>query len=426
MFSDGSLEFALTTDAEVAALKFAYTHAGKAGSGMLKSRLLIFCSAILIAPLAVLAQGSQATQAPLDLETGSLATPSYMLPDAPRSQPLAPSNQELNEQPAAGQSPGNAGVNKAGQETSTQDPALASIGGTVLDTNGTQVPGATVVLEGPKREDRRTTIADGNGSFQFGGLQPGIPYQITVQVEDFETWKSPPIVLSPGQFNFLVDIKLQISESVTSVTVYASQEQIAAEEVRLEEKQRVFGIIPNFYVTYDPHPVPLTTKLKFRLAYKAATDPVTFFGITFMAAIYQAGDIPNYGQGWDAYGQRVGAGILDTTTDIFFGGAIYPWLLHQDPRYFYQGTGTKKSRTLHALASPYVCKGDNGKTQPNYSSLGGDLTSGAISNLYYPQSDRGAKLLFQGFAITTGVRTVNAVIQEFLLRKLTPSAKHRN
>jgi hypothetical protein len=288
------------------------------------------------------------------------------------------------------------------------------------------VPRATVLLEGPKREDRRTTIADDNGAFQFGGLRAGTPYQITIKVEDFETWKSKAIVLTPGQFYFLPDIKLSISASVTSVTVYASQDQIAAEEVRLEEKQRVLGIFPNFYVTYDPHPVPLTTKLKFRLAYKADTDPVTFFGIAFVAGIYQAGDIPDYGQGAKGYGQRVGAGILDSTTDIFFGGAIYPWILHQDPRYFYQGTGTKRSRALHALASPYVCRGDNGKRQPNYSSMGGDLTSGAISNLYYPESNRGAALLFQGFAITTGVRTVDALVQEFILRKLTPSAKHRN
>ena len=96
-------------------------------------------------------------------------------------------------------------------------------------------------------------------------------------------------------------------------------------------------------MTYDSHPVPLTTKLKYRLAFKSATDPMTFVGVAFIAAIYQAGDIPDYQQGWKGYGQRFGAGLADTTTDIFFGGAILPSLLHQDPRYFYQGTGTTKS-----------------------------------------------------------------------------------
>jgi hypothetical protein len=121
----------------------------------------------------------------------------------------------------------------------------------------------------------------------------------------------------------------------------------------------------------------------------------------------------------------MGAGHADSTTDIFIGGAILPWLLHEDPRYFYQGTGTRKSRALHAVANPFVCRGDNGKRQPNYSSIGGDLASGAISNLYYPESNRGASRVIQGFLITTGVRTVNALVQEFFLRKLTPSARAR-
>ena len=81
---------------------------------------------------------------------------------------------------------------------------------------------------------------------------------------------------------------------------------------------------------------------------------------------------------------------------------MLPSLLHQDPRYFYQGTGTKKSRILHAISNPFICKGDNGRWQPNYSSVGGDLASGAISNLYYPASNRGVGLVFGNALITTG------------------------
>jgi hypothetical protein len=316
---------------------------------------------------------------------------------------------------------GNAQLSRA-----APDSQAANISGTVTNVNGDVVPGATVILEDELTKDRRSIVSSENGSFQFDKLQPGISYHVSIETRDFENWKSPAIVLRPSQYLFLSAIKLTLRQSVVSVTVYATQEQIATQQVTIEEKQRVFGIIPNFYVTYDPHPVPLTTKLKFRLAYKADTDPITFLGVAFMAGIYQAGDIPAYGQGAQGYAKRVGAGYADTTTDIFIGGAILPWLLHQDPRYFYQGTGTKKSRALHAIASPYVCMGDNGKLQPNYSSMGGDLASGAISNLYYPESDRGARLLFQGFLITTGVRTVNAIVQEFVLRKLTPSARQRN
>ena len=374
---------------------------------------------------------AQAQQRPAELDSaredrsGNLST----LPDAPEAQSASTHEEVADEQPAAGQSGSKTDRTQhsnAQQSPSGSDSQEGSISGTVTDANGDIVPGATVVLVDGRSKERRTTLSSDSGSFQFDKLPPGSSYQVSIEAKDLEGWKSPTIVLRPGQYFFMSDIKMKLPDSVVSVTVYATQEQIATEQVTIEEKQRIFGFIPNFYVTYDPHPVPLTTKLKFKLAYKATTDPVTFFGIAFMAAIYQAGDVPNYQQGWKGYGQRVGAGVADTTTDVFFGGAILPWLLHQDPRYFYQGTGTKKSRALHALSSPFVCRGDNGKTQPNYSSLGGDLISGAISNIYYPESNRGAGLVFEGFFITTGVRTVNAVLQEFVIRKLTPSARQKN
>jgi hypothetical protein len=369
-----------------------------------------------------------------DARRGPSVTVPQDLPDAPKAQAVSPQVQLVEafaDEAAGGQSGADPGGKESPQVSAQQpasavDPPSAWISGTVTDTNGDTIAGATIALESDDPEGRRTAVATDSGAFEFKNLRPGIQYHITVSARDMQNWESPPIVLGPGQYFLLTDIKLKLPGSEVSVTVYASQVQIATEQVIVAEKQRVLGIFPNFYVTYDPHPVPLTTKLKYRLALKASTDPVTFFGIAFIAAVYQAGDVPNYQQGWDGYAQRVGAGIADTTTDIFFGGAILPSLLHQDPRYFYQGTGTKKSRTLHAISYPFVCKGDNGKTQPNYSSMGGDLISGAISNLYYPESNRGVGLVFEGFFVTTGVRVVNSIIQEFVLRKLTPSARQKN
>ena len=350
---------------------------------------------------------------------------------APGPQYPALSVEPVDEQPVAGQNPKPAGATGGQEKNARQpapapDPSAANISGTVATVNGDIVPGATIVLEGADTSDRRTVVASDNGAFQFDRLKPGIPYHVTVGAKGFQDWKSPALTLDPGQFLLLQDIKLKLPVLIASVKVSASPVEIATEQVIAEEHQRVLGIFPNFYVTYEREPVPLTTKLKFRLAYKADTDAVTFLGVAFMATMYQAGDIPDYGQGWDAYGKRVAAGYADTTTDIFIGGAILPWLLHQDPRYFYQGTGTNKSRARHAVFSPFVCKGDNGKSQPNYSSIMGDLASGAISNFYYPESNRGAGLVFQGFAVTTGVRMVNGLIQEFVLRKLTPSARQGN
>ena len=209
------------------------------------------------------------------------------------------------------------------------------------------------------------------------------------------------------------------------MSVVYSPEQIATEQVKIEEQQRVFGIIPNFYVVYDHNAEPLTTKLKFKLAFKTATDPVTIRRSSCVCRHQPGGGLPNYGQGWEAYGKRVGAAAADGFSDIMIGGAILPSLLHQDPRYFYQGTGTNKSRALHALSSPFVCRGDNGRLQPNYSSLGGDLATAALSNAYYPASNRGAGMVFENFLISTGERMVNTLVQEFILGKLTSRAKNK-
>jgi len=306
------------------------------------------------------------------------------------------------------------------------DPQPANLDGTVTDDYGDVVPGATVVLNGPGPTDHRSAVANDTGFFQFGGLNPG-SYNLTISANGFENWASQPIALGAGQFFDVTGIKLKIESSVTSVTVSASTEQIAAQQVRLAEEQRILGFIPNFYVVYDSeHAVPLTTRLKFQMAYKVSIDPVSIVGAAALAGINQAGGRPDYQQGAIGYGQRFGAAYADGVTDIMFGGAILPSLLHQDPRYFYLGTGTVKSRLMHAAAAPFICRGDNGKNQINISSMGGDLISSSISNAYYPSSNRGAGLVFEGFAVSTGSRVVSTVVQEFVIKKLTPAAKNRN
>lgn len=310
--------------------------------------------------------------------------------------------------------------------TTITAPALqpGNISGTVIDSNNEIVPGATVVLEGPASNQHRTAVANENGGFDFDDVNSGSSYQITVSADGFANWTSPFLTLNPGQFLFLTGT-LKLSGGANSVTVYASPEQIAVEQLKAEEQQRVLGFIPNFYVVYDHDAVPLSSKLKFKLALRTSTDPIVFLGTTALAAINQAGDRPDYGQGAKGYGQRLGAAYTDNFVDIMIGGAILPSLLHQDPRYFYQGSGTTKSRVFHALSSPFICKGDNGRLQPNYSSIGGDLVTGAISNFYYPSSNRGPGLVFIGTLTSAGGRMVDGLIQEFLLRRLTHGASHQ-
>lgn len=304
------------------------------------------------------------------------------------------------------------------QDSQPSQQKLATIVGTVLDTNGEVVPGATVVLTGPEGNDGRKLVTSDSGFFSFQSVQPGIPYRIIISAKDFADWQSP-VTLAPAEYKILSGIQLRIESEHTSVNVHYDPVQVATEQLRFEEKQRVFGIIPNFYVSYDKYAEALTPKMKFDLALKVASDPVTAAGVLIIAGAKQAADTPKYGQGWNAYGKRVGVISADGFVDIMIGGAILPTLLHQDPRYFYQGTGTTGSRIRHAVSSPFISRNDNGSWGPNYSTLGGVLATSAIANLYYPKANRGAGLVFGNFAIGLAERIGASVAQEFIVGKLT-------
>ena len=198
--------------------------------------------------------------------------------------------------------------------------------------------------------------------------------------------------------------------------------EVAEAQIKEQEKQRVFAFIPNFYVSYIPDAAPLNAKQKYRLAWKTAVDPVTFLAAGVYAGLEQAGDrYPEYGQGAQGYAKRYGAGYADAAAGIFIGNAILPSLLKQDPRYFYRGTGTTRSRLLYAVSSSVICKGDNKHWQPNYSFIGGSIAVGGISNLYVPANDRnGAGVVFQNALIRIGQGSLGGILQEFVLRQLTP------
>ncbi len=305
-------------------------------------------------------------------------------------------------------------------------PQPATIVGTVTDVTGQVVPNASVTVDNAKGDEHHALTADDNGFFSGSGLHPGVVYHITVTAPGFAAWSSKDITLTPGQYLEVTGIKLNIAVAVTSVQATLDTEEIAAQQVRIEEQQKVLGFVPNFYTTYEKNPAPLTAKLKFQIAMHTEFNPITFLGAGFISAVDQAGSgSPHYQQGWAGYGQRYGANYANGFTDILFGGAVLPSLLHQDPRYYYQGEGSTKSRLEHALTSAFICHGDNGKLQPNYSSIGGFLISGALAETYYPDRDRGAGLIGSTFGINLAANMANGVIQEFILRKLTPSAKHR-
>jgi hypothetical protein len=264
-------------------------------------------------------------------------------------------------------------------------------------------------------------LSGDNGEFSFANIAPG-PFQITISAPGF-TPQVVPGILHPGEIYTARQIVLALAMATSEVHVVLPRIEVAEAEIKEEEKQRVFGVIPNFYVSYLPNPVPLTSKQKFELAWKTTVDPVTFVITGAVAGIQQAqNQFGGYGQGAQGYGKRYGASYADLVTGTFIGSAILPSLLKQDPRYFYKGTGTVRSRILYAIANSVICKGDNGHWQANYSNIVGNLAAGGISNLYYPASDRdGPALTFESAAIGIGATAAANIVQEFIIRKLTPN-----
>jgi len=309
------------------------------------------------------------------------------------------------------------------QSFETANTVTGSILGTVVDTSDDPIPGANVILQG-STGDRLTTVTKDDGGFAFDQAPAGVTYQINVTAEGFADWNSSTTI-EPGQNKTLPEIKLRILAVQRAVTVSYSSKEVATQQLKVEEQQRVLGFIPNMYVVYEPHPEPLTTGMKFHLAYKSLTNPFFFARTAAWAGVQQARDDPSeWHQGAKGYGKRLGAGFADAVTGSLITNAILPSLLHQDPRYFYQGTGTKKSRAFHAMLAPVVCKGDNGAWQPNYSQWGGSLIGYSISTAYYPASSRTAAHVFQSFGIDMGLHVVGSLAQEFIFGKFTRRGKH--
>jgi len=299
-----------------------------------------------------------------------------------------------------------------------------TISGTVVDQDGALIAGARVKLTDAHTLNQEL-LSGSDGQFSFGNIAPG-NFVLTITSPGFATQTMSGILPSGGH-NELPQIVLVVAANVTEVQVGVPQTEVAEEQIKIEEKQRVLGAIPNFYVTYTPNPVPLDAKQKFELAWKTVLDPVTFLVVGGLAGVQQAQNhFVGYGQGAQGYAKRFGANYADTVSSTFIGSAILATLLKQDPRYFYKGTGSTPSRFFYAIANSVICKGDNRRWQPNYSNVVGNLASGGISNLYYPAQDRnGAELTFENAAIGIGAGAISNLLQEFLLRRLTPIHEHQ-
>jgi hypothetical protein len=317
-------------------------------------------------------------------------------------------------------SPGAAMQSIAPTHQSTDTEGTAQVHGVVLDPQGDAIPGATIIINAAGKLGERTTTSGIDGAYVFPGLPAGL-YRLIVSAPGFVSHTTGEFAVKPAETVEAAKTTLTISSS-TSVDVTATPDQVAIAQIHEQEKQRVLGVFPNFYTSYIWKAEPMPANQKFKLAFRAVGDPVTFLIVAGVAGAQQAnGSYSGYGPGIGGYGKRYAAAYGNLLTSRIVGSAILPAVLHQDPRYFYQGTGSVRSRAWHAISSTFITRGDNGRLQPNYSHVLGSLASGAIANTYHPESDRGLGLTFQTFGISQGANAIGNLVREFILRGLVPS-----
>ncbi len=314
------------------------------------------------------------------------------------------------------------GIMAVARSSVAQSPAAGAapgaISGTVTDASGSVVVAAIVTLRPPGSAAPRVTITGQDGSFHFSAVEPGA-YSLTITALGF-TDRMRNVSVVSGENPPMPPTVLQVAPNISQVDVGLSQHDLAVQQVHSEEKQRLLGIFPNFFVSYQPNAAPLTAAQKLQLGWKTVIDPEVLLSSAITAGIEQwRNTYRQFGQGMEGYGKRFGADYADTVNGVFIGHILTQAVFHQDPRYFYKGTGGFRKRALYAIATAFVCKGDNGRWQPDYSDVIGGLAAGEISTLYYPASSRTGLRLFHNVLLDFGGRASAHLLQEFVYRKLT-------
>jgi hypothetical protein len=306
--------------------------------------------------------------------------------------------------------------------TTDQQAGTGSISGTVLDKNRDVLQGAQVTLTGASDSANRSVESGNDGQFAFSELPPDV-YKMTVTAPGMTTFTSQQIPLHAGEFHILPPVVLAVAAVATTVTVTGDKEQLAEEQLHIAVQQRVVGVIPNFYSAYDWNAPPMLAKQKFQLGLRSVLDPVSFLSVAAIAGAEQYQNVfPAYGGGIEGYGKRYGAALANHVSGTLLGRAVYPSIFHQDPRYFYKGKGGVGSRALYAISAAVVARGDDGRWEPNYSKILGNFSAAAISNFYYPASDRGASLVVLNGLADMGGDAVANLIREFVLKRFTSHA----
>ena len=178
----------------------------------------------------------------------------------------------------------------------------------------------------------------------------------------------------------------------------------------------IFGILPDYQTVRDPNlrVAPMRPAQKWELVWRNSVDPFNITSALMGAGLSQIDNqMPKYGEGTLAMGQRLGAAYADFETQNVAGG-FFAVVLHQDPRYFRKGPSASiLNRALYSVSRLGVTRYDSGKDGFNSSAILGMMTGIAASNAYYPSSSRTGTVMFSRIGTGLISNAMGNLLSEF-------------
>jgi hypothetical protein len=189
----------------------------------------------------------------------------------------------------------------------------------------------------------------------------------------------------------------------------------AQQDTKKPKDDRMFYVMPN-YLTVDGQSQvkPVSWKEKFAMAAKGSFDPYEFTIVGVVAGIRQAENAyPAFGQGMEGYAKRYGAAFADQVDGNVMVGGVYPTILKIDPRYFRLGRSSFVRRFCYAFDRIFIARTDSGSHVFNVPEFAGNATAIAISNVYYPASDRGFTTSLSSWGTQMSIDAFGNELKEF-------------
>jgi hypothetical protein len=185
------------------------------------------------------------------------------------------------------------------------------------------------------------------------------------------------------------------------------------EETRLQATIDVLARRSVFFPELAYTKGPLDANQKLELAVDETIAPSHFLGALFTSGVSQARGTLGYGQGWGAYGERVGSSVASNTSSHLFGTFLLPSVLHQDPRYFVKLRGNDFQRVVYAITRVVETRNDDGREEFNWSFVGGGMLAEGLATVYLPASQRTVAKTFSRVGVRMTFGALSNVVKEY-------------